>query len=132
MSKNIAYDDAVGFLFERFPEFRRRVAGEYGEKLDDIGSLPHAVFGELTRFVVDLLTSGTSSDLRDAFALIEDMSQSADERTRNLVQVSFLENLQKDPEAYKKAHRLMGADTKSLSGEVEAFWEGKPVERRSR
>ena len=131
MSKNIVYDDAVGLLFEHFPEFRRRMAGEYGEKLDEIDSLPHAVFGEFTRFVVDLLTFGSRSDLKEAFALIEEMSQSSDERTRNVVQVSFLENLQKEPEAYQKAHRLMGPETKSLSVEVEAFWEGKPVEPRS-
>src|SRR5207244_12114518 len=108
----------------------QHVAGEYGEKLDHVDPLPHTVFGEFTRFVVDLLTSGTRSDWQEAFALIEDMSQSPDERTRNVVQVSFLENLQKDPEAYKKARRLMGVGTKSLSDEVEAFWKGKPVGRR--
>jgi hypothetical protein len=119
----IQYSDAVDVLLERVPEFRPTYEERPGWLGDDY--LPHLDMGSFTRFVVELLRSEpTHAALLDRiFILLEEMSNSDDARTQNLVQVSFLENLGKVPEALERARQLMRSRTRLLSDEIEAFWD---------
>lgn len=81
----------MGALIHRFPT----LAPILQEHLDDYdGLLPHVLMGDITRWVVkQFLTVGQEGQLRDVLGFIEASFEAAQEHERELIAVSFLENL---------------------------------------
>lgn len=90
MPNEMAYDDVVDRLVRRLPEFRDAL----NEHLrDNDGLLPHVLFGDLTRFVLRARKDGHDDIVRRALAFLDEALRHGDERTKNLVAVSFVENV---------------------------------------
>ncbi|HEX4015135.1 MAG TPA: hypothetical protein VHX15_00220, partial [Frankiaceae bacterium] len=55
--------------------------------------LPHVLFGDLTRFVMDAHDSGDLQLAARCLAFLDEALRTGDEDTKNLVTVSFVENV---------------------------------------
>lgn len=88
-----AYDTAfIGALFFRFPVLMPLLQ-EHLDDFDD-GLLPHVLMGDVTRWVVVRFHQDPNdSTLRQILSFIETAFERANHDDRELVAVSFLENL---------------------------------------
>jgi hypothetical protein len=96
------------------------LAAVYAEHMADHGELlPQVLFGDLTRLVTKLCKFDPSSkDLTSILEILEKGMAAGDNKTKELISVSFLENL--DPEAdYFSALRGMLGPT--LSNELQSY-----------
>jgi hypothetical protein len=75
--------------------------------------LPHVFFGDLTRYVHSEVAHGRSDTVRRILVVLEMTVASQDQRTRDLVGASFLENLQSDPTVFSALSALAGPEMKS-------------------
>lgn len=103
----------VEMLVSRVPELKP-VFDEHIRDNDEL--LPHVFMGDVTRFVVDLhadilkggAASTASSDaLLRILSTLESAMRSDDEEVRELIAVSFLENLEQDDPNYAKLKSLL-------------------------
>ena len=91
---NITYNNIEKILVERVPEFKNNyidyVKDQNGEHL------PHILFGEFTRFIIDNFENSNkiSHDIfLKSILFIDDVLDNNDKELQSFVQASFLENL---------------------------------------
>jgi hypothetical protein len=90
MSREITYDTVVPLLLDALPGFRPT----HEEHLADFGELlPHLLFGDLTRFVLAARAASDHTTVTQALNFLETASLSADQKVRDLVADSFVENV---------------------------------------
>jgi hypothetical protein len=81
--------------------------------------LPHVFFGDVTRYVVGLFrNSEASPELHDLLGHLEEAFQRDGPEVRELISVSFLENLPRDSEPGAGIRKLLGP---SLANELRAI-----------
>jgi hypothetical protein len=117
-AKKPTYETIVSNLVEEAPDLRAL----YEEHLRDYGAiLAHVFFGDLTRFVQDAFAHPPSSAPRQIglqiVALLERAMSSDDEQLQELVSTSFLENLDRDGNAFNGIRASLGP---TLKKELEA------------
>jgi hypothetical protein len=83
-------------IVERFPKLSPLLQEHLHDNRGEL--LPHLFFGDLTRYVVALVTSGDNQlearrELRELLAFLEESFASGDSELCELISVSFLENL---------------------------------------
>ncbi len=97
----ITYDSFVPLLLERVPELE----GIYHQHLKDNDELlPHVFLGDVCRFFAELYTS-SKANRSISHRVIEVMDEGLRmgcEQTKELVFVSFLENIPQDNNVYDK------------------------------
>lgn len=80
----------VGALVHRFPMLLPTLQ----QHLDDYdGLLPHVFLGDITRWIVEKFDSEDDSQIKGLLIFIEDCFSEGNENERELITVSFLENL---------------------------------------
>lgn len=96
----------VGALVHRFPLLRPLLQ----EHLDDYDALlPHVFLGDVTRWVTnEFATGGRSEALRAVLEFIESSFRDGHDHERELVAVSFLENLPRPDEEGSQLRRVLG------------------------
>jgi hypothetical protein len=107
----------IDSLISQVPELRP-LLDEHLRDNDQL--LPHVFMGDLTRFVVDLhadayQTTGAAEAsllqiLKEILTALEAAMESGDEDVKELIAVSFLENLDPDSPNYKELKSLFGED----------------------
>ena len=72
--------------------------------------LPHVLFGDITRFIMEGLAAEGKAlqDAKRVLAILEHAMGSADEDVQNLVSVSFLENLDQEASMYESIRAALG------------------------
>jgi hypothetical protein len=114
-------DQTVSFvrsMVGRFPglygPLEEHIEANFGELL------PHVFFGDVTRYVVSLFLATRSSaclaprrELRDILSYLEEAYAAGDEELRELISVSFLENLPRPGESGAEVRELVGPNLKS-------------------
>src|SRR5260370_35319951 len=109
-------DQTISFvrsMVGRFPglcgPLEEHIEANFGEVL------PHVFFGDVTRYVVSLLLATRSSaclpprrELRDILSYLEEAYAAGDEELRELISVSFLENLPRPGERGAEVRRMIG------------------------
>jgi hypothetical protein len=90
---------------ERNPELgallTEHIAANYGELL------PHLYMGEVTEWLVGAVASGRQGDVKDLLAVLEKQFEN-EESVRELITVSFLENLPVPGEPESSIRDLLG------------------------
>ena len=108
----------VGKLLEQVPELR----SIYAEHIHDNNEiLPHMFFGDVTRYVVQQVHSGAmgpSKPVGRILEVLEHCMASGDEQVKELVSVSFIENLVEHDDVLARLKGMMGA---SLEKELENY-----------
>lgn len=96
----------VGALVHRVPVLRPLLQ----EHLNDYDALlPHVLMGDVTRWVInEFETDGQSEVLRAVLEFIESSFRDGRDHERELVAVSFLENLPRRDEEGSQLRRLLG------------------------
>ncbi len=91
MSPELTKSSVVPALIEAAPELQTVL----GEHLEDMGGevLPHLLFGDLTRFVAEAHGQGSDEVVHRILDFLETAIQHGDGYVRNLVAVSFIENI---------------------------------------
>lgn len=90
MEQRVTYEKVTDELAEAVPEFRSTIQ----EHIADNGeALQHVLFGDLTRFVEAAWEEGDEELVRRCLAFLESALTNGDEKTNNLVAVSFVENV---------------------------------------
>ena len=84
------YEMIVDDLVSELPEFESTIR-EQVQTYDDL--LPHVLFGDFTRFVIAAWRSGDTELLGRCLDFLERALLEGDEKVRNLVEVSFIENV---------------------------------------
>ena len=112
--KEIYYNSFYNQFLMEVPKFQ----SVYDEHIDDNNKLlEHILTGDLTRYVVKLFIESENDDTKSdhnmdiidrILAFLERAMISTDESVRNVVSVSFLENLVKHEEEYIKLKKLLG------------------------
>ena len=105
----------IDFLISQVSELRP-VLDEHLRNNDQL--LPHVFMGDLTRFVVDLhaeslqktAEASSSQILRTILRALESGMESGDEGVKELIGVSFLENLDPDSLNYAQLKLLLGEE----------------------
>jgi RNAse (barnase) inhibitor barstar len=87
----IAYETVHEDLVAAVPEFRPVLEEHLVDQ--DGAVLPHVLFSDLTRFVLSARQRGDDEDVARSLAFLERAAHSDDSRVRNLVGVSFVENI---------------------------------------
>jgi hypothetical protein len=86
----LTYSEITTALRVELPEF----AAEIDEHVvDNDEVLPHVLFGDLTRFVLDAHMRGDDDLVRRALAFLDHALREGDDMVQNLVGVSFVENV---------------------------------------
>ena len=96
----------------------RHIYDKHIEEYDEL--LPHVFFGDLTRYVVNLYktTQDHSSDMRNWDELdniiiyLENGISKSDENVRELIAVSFLENLESTDSSLRNLEQRFGPNLK--------------------
>jgi hypothetical protein len=104
-------------LVERFdslkPLLQEHLADNFGEVL------PHVLLGELTRHLVNLAPETSRvEELQDVLGALETEFAAGDDEVRELLAVSFLENLPRAPEPGHQLRMCLGP---ALSAELAAM-----------
>jgi len=107
---SLSYTQVVPRLLREVPELVTTMS-EHVRDNDEV--LPHVFFGDLTRYVHSEVAHGRSDTVRRILIVLEMAVASQDQRTRDLVGVSFLENLQSDPTVFSALSALAGPEMKS-------------------
>lgn len=102
----------VGSMVARFPGLsallEEHIKDNHGEML------PHVFFGEVTRYILSLLLAASGGglsprrELRDILTYLEEAYAAGDEELRELISVSFLENLPRPGEAGAEVREMVG------------------------
>jgi hypothetical protein len=84
------YEMITNELVSEVPEFEPSVR-EHVQTHDDL--LPHVLFGDFTRFVIEAWRNGDRALLRRCLDFLERALVEGDERVKNLIIASFIENV---------------------------------------
>jgi hypothetical protein len=104
-------DSFVRSMVERFPSMRD-VLDEHLEEFGEL--LPYVFFGDVTRHVVLLLQTRSTSgarqerELRSILDHLEDAYAGGSPQIQDLIHVSFLENLPRPGESGSELRRMVG------------------------
>lgn len=108
----------INRLLEQVPELRP----VYDEHIHDNGELlPHVLLGDVTRYVVQHMRSGEVEASRTVGRILDCLEHcmvSGDEQVKELVSVSFVENLLGHDDVLASLRRLVGP---SLAKEIETY-----------
>jgi hypothetical protein len=113
---SLTYSTFVEHLIREVPELRP-VFEEHIRLYDE--QLPHVFMGDVTRFVIRSYHESLSGDpdarsrhelLVRTLTILERAMASQDARLRELISVSFLENLNQAREAYEGIRSLLGRE----------------------
>lgn len=108
-------DDEAAFV-ERLLSAVPRLTGAYKSHVaDNDGLLPHVFMGDVTRYAIAESKNPNSSTLAPLLAFLEDELNAGGANTRELIAVSFVENLLGETAALRALRPLMGL---SLRNEV--------------
>ena len=96
----------VGALVQRFPVLK----GLLQQHLDDYdGLLPHVLMGEVTRWLISEFRKDNASPVvREFLGFMETAFANREEHDRELIAVSFLENLPRIGEPGEELRRALG------------------------
>jgi hypothetical protein len=98
----------IQHLLDQVPELRPL----YEEHLHDYDELlPHVFLGDVTRYVVQQVRSGDTCPSKLVKRILESLEQcmaSGDERAKELVSVSFIENLANHSDVLAKLYGQLG------------------------
>jgi hypothetical protein len=86
----LEYSEVATALRVALPEFAAAI-DEHVADNDEM--LPHVLFGDLTRFVIDGYQRGDNDLVRRALAFLDNALREGDDAVQNLVGVSFVENV---------------------------------------
>ena len=90
MTEELTYEKVADQLADVVPEFTSTIQ----EHIADNGEvLQHLLFGDLTRFVVAAWEAGDKEVVARCLSFLEGAIMSGDEAVKNLVAVSFVENV---------------------------------------
>jgi hypothetical protein len=111
----INYESVVPLLTKEVPELRPLILGH----LEDNGeTLPHVLFGDVTQFVISKVIENSheaNSVVDRILCFLEAAFESTDVRVRELISVSFLENLVGEPDGLRAMRSRLGPNlTKEL------------------
>ena len=87
----LAYSVIHEQLVQAVPEFEHELAAHLEENFGK--PLPHVLFGDLTRFVLAAYAAGDADLVERCLRFLEEAMGASDNMVRNLVQVSFVENV---------------------------------------
>ena len=104
----------VRSMVARFPKlselFEEHIKSNFGEVL------PHVFFGGVTRYVLSLLLAENGRslpprrELRDVLGYLEEAYSGDNEKIRELISVSFLENLPRPGDTGAQIREMIGAN----------------------
>lgn len=100
--------ECINRLLERVPEIRD-MYDEHIQDNDEI--LPHVFLGDVTRFVVQQVRSGETGTLNHVARILDIFEQymaSGDDHVKELISVSFVENLAGHEDALAILKKLVG------------------------
>ena len=109
-------DEFVGSLLQEVPELTPAYKEHIGDN-DEL--LSHLFFGDVTRFVQEQVRLGRTGEARRILACFEvpltcdQLVPAADGSVRNLIEVSFLENLDTDEKIFSTLEGLAGPRMKT-------------------
>lgn len=93
---------------------------------DNLGELlPHVFFGDVARYILSLLLAASGGglpprrELRDILAYLEEAYAGGDEEVRELIAVSFLENLPRPGESSAEIREMLGPNLRRQLNLVE-------------
>lgn len=120
--KKLSYETVLDRLLAQVPELRPL----YDAHLQDNDeALPHVFFGDVTRYVVQLVRAidrthdvGPPGPLGRVLSFLEEAMMSPDTRVQELVSTSFLEGLDPTDDTYTTLMALFGP---SLRREIEGY-----------
>lgn len=121
-----AYDTIVDQLWERLPWLSQEP--EYGDLSDqwsDAKPGPHIAYGDvLVPVVARMLQESPTNErhLDEAFALVEEMANSPDEKISEVAVVTVLEGLHGIPEVREAAWRRMGPVSRHYTKSIAEAW----------
>lgn len=126
----LTYENVIDNFLEAFPEFREKAEEEKEwwqpepEEDEEPYTLPHIFLGNvLNAFLVQELRAMKNLEiLKRLFSFFERMALSTDEDVPGLLTAGTLEYLGDDRLVLKRARKLMGNKTLSLSHEIEKIW----------
>ncbi len=96
----------------RFPSLSTLLEEHIKDNLGEM--LPHVFFGEVARYILSLLLAARGGglparrELRDILSYLEEAYAAGDEELRELISVSFLENLPRPGEAGGEVREMVG------------------------
>ncbi len=107
-------EQAVSFVrstMARFPSLSALLEEHLKDNLGEI--LPHVFFGDVTRYVLSLLAASGGGlpprrELRDILDYLEEAYSASGEELRELISVSFLENLPRPGEIGAQIREMVG------------------------
>lgn len=121
-TQQLTYENIVCRLLEEVPDVR----GVYDDHLKDYDELlPHVFFGDLTRYVIGrfrIPSSALDSNVTRILDVLERAMTASDSKLRELVSVSFLENLDQAGESYESVKKSLGP---SLRRELLTYERGR-------
>jgi hypothetical protein len=113
--------ECIRKLLELVPELQP----VYDEHISDNHELlPHVFMGDVTRYVVQRVCSGEEEEEQPVMRIIDHLEQcmaTGDDQVKELVSVSFVENLLGNDNALAKLKDVMGP---ALAKEVETYYRG--------
>jgi hypothetical protein len=100
----------VSSMVARFPSLYRLLEDHIRDNAGEV--LPHVFFGEVTRYVLSLLVAARGEPRReligDVLSYLEEAYAAGDEELRELISVSFLENLPGPGESGAEVREMVG------------------------
>ena len=96
----LRYEEVVHALRKEIPEFAPAIEEHISDNFGE--ALPHPLLGDLTRFIEKAWAEGNGELVARCLSWLERALLAGDEQTRNLVAVSFVENV--GPWGSEKAH----------------------------
>jgi hypothetical protein len=85
------YEDIVDALRKEIPEFDPSIEEHISDNFGEV--LPHPLFGDLTRFIEEAWSEGNTEVVSRCLSWLEHALTTGDARVKNLVAVSFVENV---------------------------------------
>lgn len=119
ITKEIFFDS----LLEKVPELN----SVYEEHLSDYDELlPHVLMADITRFILDLLDKDHNQSNEEKISIFlrhfENALKLGDEEVKNIVVVSFLENLEQDSPSYDLLKSRFGKELQNSLRQIEDFY----------
>ena len=114
--------DAVVQLVDRLP-WTRALYEEHLRENNEV--LPHVLMADLRRMFVDMVEAGREDDVKRFLVEVETLAASPADSIRNVVDVSFIEDLvvgdQRETRALQKVRGLLGPATAAQLAATERF-----------
>jgi len=111
VSDRITYSNIINSLVEGSPILRPLLNEHLRDQQGEV--LQHVFFGDLTRFILSRIDgskahSGIPEDVAGILGFLEKALSSPDEKVKELIQVSFLENLEPSDGRYDVLKPFLG------------------------